>query len=90
MAFVVRVMGQDTHAELARAWRAIIAAPEPARARALAVLQDLSAVDYERVGGEVRRALGSKSKVDEVRMAKTLADFFRGNYARAEAIARGR
>lgn len=90
MAFVVRVMCQDTHAELVQAWRTILAAPEPARARALAVLQDLSAVDYERVGGEIRRALGSKNKVDEVRMAKTLADFFRGNYARAEEIARER
>jgi hypothetical protein len=83
-------MCQDTHRELASAWRAIIAAPEPAKARALAALQDLSAVDYEKAGGEIRRALTSKNKVDEVRMAKTLADSFRANYARAEAIARGR
>jgi ABC-type Fe3+ transport system substrate-binding protein len=90
MAFVIRVMCQDTHHELANAWRAIIAAPEPAKSRALAALQDLSAVDYERTRGEIHRALGSKDKVDEVRAAKTLGDFFRGNYARAEAIATGR
>ncbi|MEO5960195.1 MAG: extracellular solute-binding protein, partial [Opitutaceae bacterium] len=90
MAFIVRVMCQDTHRELASAWRAIIAAPEPAKARALAAMQDLSAVDYERAGGEIRRALGSKNKVDEVKMAKELADFFRANYARAEEMARGR
>ena len=90
MAFVIRVMCQDTHPELAKAWRAIIVAPEPMRSRALAVLQDLAAVDYGRVEGEIRRALSSKNKVDEVRMAKTLADGFRRNYARAEEIARGR
>lgn len=89
MAFVVRVMCQDTHAELASAWRAIAAASEPAKSQALAALQDLSAVDYDRVGSEVRKALGSKDKVDEVRMARHLGDLFRANYARAEAIARG-
>lgn len=89
MAFVIRVMCQDTHAELTSAWRAIIAAPEPAKSRALAVLQDLSAVDYERTRGDIRAQLGSKDKVDEVRLAKELAETFRRNYARAEAIARG-
>lgn len=89
MAFIIRIMCQDTHSELREAWRAIIAAPEPAKARALAALQDLGAVDYDRARAEIRRALGSKDKVDEVRMAKTLADRFRQNYARAAAIARG-
>ncbi len=89
MAFVIRVMCQDTHAELSSAWRAIIAAPEPAKSRALAVLQDLSAVDYERTRGDIRAQLGSKDKVDEVRLAKELAETFRRNYARAEEIARG-
>ncbi|MSU64938.1 MAG: ABC transporter substrate-binding protein [Opitutus sp.] len=87
MAFVIRIMGDDTHTELVRAWRAVIAAPEPAKSRALAALQDLSAVDYDRINGEIRAALGSKDKVDEVRMARELGDFFRRNYARAEAIA---
>lgn len=90
MAFIVRIMGQDTHGELKQAWRAIIAAPEPAKSRALAVLQDLSAVDYARATGEIRARLGAKDKVEEVRVAKELGDIFRRNYRRAEAIALGR
>lgn len=90
MAFVIRVMCQDTHHELRDAWRAIIAAPEPAKTRALAVLEDLSAVDYDRTSREIRARLGSKDKVEEVRVAKELAEFFRANYARAEAVAQGR
>ena len=90
MAFVIRVMCQDTHGELQSAWRAIIAAPEPAKSRALAILQDLSAVSYARTAKEIRARLGSKDKVDEVRIAKELAEMFRANYARAEAIAGGR
>lgn len=90
MAFIVRIMCQDTHLELKSAWRAIIEAPEPLKAQALAALQDISAIDYDRVNQEIRPRLGSRDKVDEVRLAKELADTFRRNYARAEAIARGR
>jgi ABC-type Fe3+ transport system substrate-binding protein len=89
MAFVVRVMCQDTQRELKAAWRAIIAAPEPAKARALAVLQDLSAVEYDRTANGLRARLAARDKVEEIRAAKELADFFRANYRRAEAIARG-
>ena len=89
MAFVIRVMCKDTHRELVSAWRAILAAPEPARSEALAVMQDISLIDYERVNGDIRRALGSTSKVDEVKMARDLALAFRSNYERAERIARG-
>ena len=88
MAFVVHVMCQDTHAELQSAWRAILAAPEPLRGRALAVLQDMSAVSYERTTREIRAQLGSRNKVDEVRAANELAATFRATYARAEALAR--
>jgi ABC-type Fe3+ transport system substrate-binding protein len=88
MAFVIRVMCQDTHAELVRAWRAINAAPAAVRAEALAALTDLSAVDYARANGAIKQALGSKDKVDEIRMANELGAAFRKNYARAEAIAR--
>ncbi|MBL9201133.1 MAG: extracellular solute-binding protein [Opitutaceae bacterium] len=89
MAFVVRVMCQDTHAELTRAWRAIHAAPEAARAKALAELQAIDFVAYEQASGAIKRALTSKNKVDEVRLASELAAEFRARYARAEAIARG-
>jgi len=88
LAFIIRVMGQDSHTDLVRAWRAIIAAPEPAKSQALAALQDLSAVDYDHARGEIRQALGSKDKVDEVRIASQLGAVFRRNYAKALELAR--
>ena len=88
LAFVTRVMCLDSHAELAAAWRAIREAPEPARARALAKLGELSAVDYERVNGAIRQTLNSKDKVGEVRLATELGEKFRRQYREAEAIAR--
>jgi ABC-type Fe3+ transport system substrate-binding protein len=89
MALIIRVMCQDTHVELKQAWRAILSAPEPQRTRALAAMQDLGLINYDRTIGEIRQRLGSRDKVDEVRLAKELGDAFRRNYARAEAIARG-
>lgn len=89
MAFITRVMCEDTHLELKRAWRAILAAPEPVRAQALAVLQDLSAIEYDRTAKDIRGRLNSRDKVEEVRLARELGSIFRANYARAEAIAQG-
>lgn len=89
MAFIIRIICLDTHPELKRAWRAIIAAPEPAKSHALAELHNLASVNYERASREIRTALSSKNKVDEVRLANSLADEFRQRYARAEKIARG-
>ncbi len=87
MAFVIRVMCQDTHQELQEAWRAINAAREPAKSRALAVLQDVAGVSYDRTAKEIRGRLGAKDKVDEVRLAKELAAGFRAQYLRARKIA---
>ncbi len=91
MSFVIRIMGIDTHNELAAAWRAINAPGIPAarRAEALAVLTDLSAVGYEQMFAKVKPALTSKNKVDEVRFASELAGHFRAQYQRAERTARG-
>lgn len=89
MAFVIRILTQDTHAELAAAWRAISVAPEPRRTAALALLHDLSAVDYARTGGEIRRRLNARDKVEEVRLAGELARHFAAQYRRAERVARG-
>lgn len=91
MAFVIRIMCQDTHEELVAAWNAIGADDVNAamRQRALATLQDLSAVAYDRALTDIKRALGSKNKVDEVRMANELGGVFRANYRRAAEIARG-
>jgi tryptophan 2,3-dioxygenase len=90
MAFIIRVMCQDTHRELTDAWRAINrpeVAPEN-RAAALAVLQDMAAVSYERTGTDIKRALGSKNKVDEIHLANELASRFRQQYSKAAEIAR--
>ena len=89
MAFIIRVMCQDTQLELREAWREINRAREPARSQALAVMQQLGAVDYERTNTTLRARLGSRDKVEEVRLARELADVFRENYRRAAAIARG-
>lgn len=89
LAFIVRLMTEDTHPELVSAWKAILAAPEPARARAMAVLQDVSAVDYDKALGPIRKALSSRNQVDGVVLARQMGDAFRANYARAERIARG-
>jgi ABC-type Fe3+ transport system substrate-binding protein len=86
MAFIIRVMTMDTHVELTRAWRAIIEAGMPQDA--LVALQDLSAVDYEQVNGSIKKALNSKNKVDEIRLANELGTFFRQHYQKAEELAR--
>jgi ABC-type Fe3+ transport system substrate-binding protein len=89
LVFIVRVMTEDTHPELVQAWRAIIAAPEPARGRALAVLQDVSSVDYDQALGRITKGIESKNLVDQVSLARDLGATFRANYIRAERIARG-
>ena len=86
MSFIIRVMCMDTHKELTDAWRAIIAAGEPADA--LAVLQDLSAVDLAAAGGRIKQALNAKDKTEELRLARELGDYFRAQYRRAEELAR--
>jgi ABC-type Fe3+ transport system substrate-binding protein len=88
MSFVIRVMCLDTHVELARAWRAINAAPAETRAAALAVLQNLDAVTYEQVNGPIKQALNSRDKAQEIRLARELGSRFRAQYAEAERIAR--
>jgi len=81
MAFAIRVMCLDTHDELVAAWREIIAAGMPEDA--LGILQDMSLLSYERAGGEIRAALRSKNRVDELRLARELGAQLRDQYARA-------
>ncbi len=92
MAFIIRVMCLDTQPELKRAWRSLIAAGMPAEA--LAVFQELTAVDYAATQGRIRSALRSPNKVEELLLAKELAQKFRDQYERtvelAEAAQRGR
>jgi ABC-type Fe3+ transport system substrate-binding protein len=85
LAFIIRVMCQDDQPELVAAWRAIIAAGKPDQA--MAVLQDMSAVDYDKAAGEIKTALGSKNKLEEVALARRLGKLFREQYQRAAELA---
>jgi ABC-type Fe3+ transport system substrate-binding protein len=88
LAFIIRVMCQDDQPELVAAWRAIIAAGKPDQA--MAVLQDMSAVDYDKAAGEIKTALGSKNKLEEVTLARRLGNLFREQYRRAAELARAK
>jgi len=90
MAFIIRIMCQDTHAELQAAWRNMGSDRYSAatRERAMAEMQDLSFVDYDRTAKEIRQALSSKNKVDEIHLAKELAEKFRQRYLRTAEILR--
>jgi ABC-type Fe3+ transport system substrate-binding protein len=89
MSFVIRIMCQDTHEELVGAWRAINAdGIDPTqKERALAVLQEISFVSYDRALKEIKQALNSKNKVDEIVLAKELAAQFRARYRQAAGLA---
>jgi ABC-type glycerol-3-phosphate transport system substrate-binding protein len=85
-AFIIRVMCQDLHPELVSAWRRIVAAGRPPGA--IAALQDMSAVDYDKAAGEIKTALNSRNRIDEIIMARRLGQIFRDHYQRAEDLAR--
>jgi iron(III) transport system substrate-binding protein len=86
MAFVIGTMCLDPHAELAAAWREIIAAGMPPQA--MARLGDMSIISYERTQGAIHAALNSKDKVDEIRMAQEIGRVFRRQYREAAELAR--
>lgn len=94
LRFVIRVAFIDPKDELTRAWAAVIAARErgddAAAAEAEAVLTDLSALSFAEVSGPIAQVLSSGDKIDEVRLARELADHFRAQYQEARRIAEGR
>ncbi len=85
ISFIFRVMCIDPHHEQVRAWSAIIKAGLPPEA--LAEFAKVGAVDYAAAQGRIRDALGG-TKIGEVELARELADHFREQYRRAEALAR--
>lgn len=90
-AFIIRVMCIDPHKELKEAWAELNAAKERAGnypPEALAVFEDVSAVSYAVAKGRIRDATGNANKLQQVQLAKELADVFRGNYERAAELAR--
>ncbi|MBK8475133.1 MAG: extracellular solute-binding protein [Opitutaceae bacterium] len=85
LSFVIRAVCMDAHPELVEAWRDAVAAGRPARA--MAKLQDLSVVDYDRVCGEIRRRLASRDKLDGMRLDQELTEHFRRQYREAQELA---
>jgi hypothetical protein len=50
----------------------------------------MSAVGYDQAAGEIKTALNSKNKVDEVALAGRLGRKFREQYSRAAELARAK
>ena len=48
----------------------------------------MEAVDYETARTTLKEALGSKNRIDEVRLAKELSDKFRAQYREAIRLAK--
>ncbi len=86
IAFVVRVMCEDTHDQLVQAVEAALKAPEPARSRALHEIRNLDAVSYLQVKNAISKRLESKNKTEELRLASELGAYFRAHYAKALEI----
>lgn len=86
IAFVIRVMCLDSHPELVDAWRAAIRAGQPPEA--MAVLGDLSAVDYAAVRGRIHDVFQAKRPLEIIRLGRDLAEEFREQYRRATEVAR--
>lgn len=82
LRFLVRVMCVDTHVEQRHAWQAIVNSGFPSSA--LAEFHSLAPVDYDESTGKIALTLRERNKVSEIRLARTLGDFFRRQYSNAE------
>ncbi len=82
---LVKVMCIDSHEEMKSAWLAIKAAGLPAAA--LAVFSDVSIMDYATAGKGDPKFDGGDALETAAHVAR-IGEWFRGNYRRAEAIAR--
>ena len=86
ISFAIRVMSIDTHKEQMEAWRALTAANFPPQATAR--FGDMSALSYDECMDRIRAVLRSPDRLQEVRLAKDLADGFRRQYKEAAELAR--
>jgi iron(III) transport system substrate-binding protein len=86
ISFAIRVMSIDTHKEQMEAWRALAAAGFPPQATAR--FGDMSALSYDECMDRIRTVLRSPDRLQEVRLAKELADGFRRQYKEAADLAR--
>ena len=94
LRFLIRVAFIDPKDELTAAWKAIREArergDEGAADAAEAVFSDLEAIRFAEASGPIAEILSSGDKIDEVRLARELADHFRAQYEEARRIAEGR
>lgn len=86
LRFIIRCACVDTHHEQRDAWEAIIEAGMPPEA--LAVFEDVGAIDYEEALGPISDTLRARDKLREVELARKLAAHFRAQYQRAAALAK--
>ena len=93
IAYITRVMCIDSHDELAEAWQALITAHFPPLATQ--AFSSVDAVDYKSATTRIRSVLSPTdpaelrlAKINQVRLAKELADGFRAQYIRAAELAR--
>jgi len=86
MSFIIRVMCLDLHKEQIAAWDALIEAKFPREA--YRAFSNMDAVNYETARTTLKEALGSKNRIDEVRLAKELSDKFRAQYREAIRLAK--
>lgn len=80
LRFAIRCACVDTHIEQREAWRAIIDAGMPTDA--LAEFEDVSAINYQQITGEIGATLKEKDKIREVALARDLSGHFRRKYQR--------
>jgi len=88
LGLIVRAMCIDSHEEIKAAWGAIAESERPAEARK--VFEDVSAVSYPKVMGELVPMMKSADPVEVVRFASDLGESFRDQYRRAQRLAEGR
>ncbi|GAT33680.1 extracellular solute-binding protein [Terrimicrobium sacchariphilum] len=86
IGLIVKVMTQDSHDELADAWKALIAAGFPPEATQR--FYDVSLVDYSVAREKLRPILSSPDRIAEVALTRELTDAFRRQYREAAQLAR--
>ena len=86
MSFIIRVACLDLHKEQTEAWQALVAAKFPRKA--YRAFTNLDAVNYETARTTLKKALDSKNRIEEVRLAKELSDKFRAQYREAARLAK--
>ncbi len=88
LRFIIRAMCIESHEELRDAWVALQAHGFPKQA--MTAFQNMDMVGYEKVLKGMVPILGGSDKVQQARLARDLANQFRGNYVRARDLAEGR